>query len=237
MAAIKISDSDWEILKVKLKRKYNSLTQEDLLYREGQEEELVQRLAKRIRRNTDYILFTLGKELEDLTSNRFGNNSRAVIFRRAKKPAYQLVVAFGEEIGIRKSSAQITVHYTKESLIGRQVVAVINFPKKQIAKFYVGVSEALPYASDALEPHIDKETMEIHHDRHHQAYVDNLNKAIAGTDAENLSLEEIVKNVSKYSLQCVTIGGGHFTTVWFWSVLVQNAGGTAYRCSLQLRID
>ncbi|EEI91596.1 hypothetical protein HMPREF0765_2906 [Sphingobacterium spiritivorum ATCC 33300] len=70
MATIKISDSDWEILKVKLKRKYNSLTQEDLLYREGQEEELVQRLAKRIRRNTDYILFTLGKELEDLTSNR-----------------------------------------------------------------------------------------------------------------------------------------------------------------------
>ena len=59
--------------------------------------------------------------------------------------------------------------------------------------------EALPYGSDALEPHIDKETMEIHHGRHHQAYVDNLNKAIAGTDAENLSLEEIIRQVSKYS--------------------------------------
>ena len=58
--------------------------------------------------------------------------------------------------------------------------------------------EALPYGSDALEPHIDKETMEIHHGRHHQAYVDNLNKAIAGTDAENKSLEDILRQVSNY---------------------------------------
>ncbi|SUJ09010.1 Superoxide dismutase [Mn] [Sphingobacterium spiritivorum] len=85
--------------------------------------------------------------------------------------------------------------------------------------------EALPYASDALEPHIDKETMEIHHDRHHQAYVDNLNKAIAGTDAENLSLEEIVKNVSKYSPAVRNNGGGHFNHSLFWSVLGANAGG------------
>ncbi|MGJ1195166.1 superoxide dismutase [Sphingobacterium spiritivorum] len=85
--------------------------------------------------------------------------------------------------------------------------------------------EALPYASDALEPHIDKETMEIHHDRHHQAYVDNLNKAIAGTDAENLSLEEIVKNVSKYSPAVRNNGGGHFNHGLFWSVLGANAGG------------
>ncbi|QQT28063.1 superoxide dismutase [Sphingobacterium spiritivorum] len=85
--------------------------------------------------------------------------------------------------------------------------------------------EALPYASDALEPHIDKETMEIHHDRHHQAYVDNLNKAIAGTDAENLSLEEIVKNISKYSPAVRNNGGGHFNHGLFWSVLGANAGG------------
>lgn len=85
--------------------------------------------------------------------------------------------------------------------------------------------EALPYANDALEPHIDKETMEIHHDRHHQAYVDNLNKAIAGTDAENLSLEEINKNISKYPAAVRNNGGGHFNHKLFWTVLNANGGG------------
>ncbi len=56
-------------------------------------------------------------------------------FPKARRPAYQLLVDFGEEIGTRKSSAQITAHYSKEELIGRQVVAVLNFPKKQIANF------------------------------------------------------------------------------------------------------
>jgi len=87
------------------------------------------------------------------------------------------------------------------------------------------VLEALPYASDALEPHIDKVTMEIHHDRHHQAYVDNLNKAIAGTEAENLSLEDIVKNISKYPAAVRNNGGGHYNHKLFWTVLGPNAGG------------
>ena len=85
--------------------------------------------------------------------------------------------------------------------------------------------EALPYANDALEPHIDKETMEIHHDRHHQAYVDNLNKAIAGTDAENKSLEDLLKNISKYSAAARNNGGGHYNHKLFWSVLSPNGGG------------
>ncbi|MDM1295593.1 superoxide dismutase [Sphingobacterium sp. N143] len=85
--------------------------------------------------------------------------------------------------------------------------------------------EALPYAADALEPHIDKTTMEIHHDRHHQAYVDNLNKAIAGTDAENLSLLDIIKNVSKYPAAVRNNGGGHYNHSLFWKVLGPNAGG------------
>ncbi|WP_033563378.1 hypothetical protein [Sphingobacterium sp. SYP-B4668] len=70
MANIKISDSEWEILKVKLRRKYNSLSDEDLMYKAGMEAELIERLAKRLRRNVDYVVFTLGKELTDLASNR-----------------------------------------------------------------------------------------------------------------------------------------------------------------------
>ncbi|MXV49994.1 superoxide dismutase [Pedobacter sp. HMF7647] len=87
------------------------------------------------------------------------------------------------------------------------------------------VLPALPYATDALEPHIDKQTMEIHHGKHHQAYVDNLNKAIAGTDAEKLSIEEIVKNISKYPAAVRNNGGGHFNHSLFWTILGPHKGG------------
>ncbi|MBE8713516.1 CsbD family protein [Sphingobacterium hungaricum] len=70
MITFKISNEDWKVLKLKLQRKYNSLTDEDLRYSEGEEHELLNRLSKRLRRSTDYILFTLSKELTDLTSNR-----------------------------------------------------------------------------------------------------------------------------------------------------------------------
>ena len=64
----------------------------------------------------------------------------------------------------------------------------------------------LPYAHDALEPHIDTTTMQIHHGKHHQAYVDNLNKAIAGTEHENKSLEELVKPQVRFPRQFVIMG-------------------------------
>jgi superoxide dismutase, Fe-Mn family len=83
----------------------------------------------------------------------------------------------------------------------------------------------LPYAYEALEPHIDKLTMQIHHDKHHQAYVDNLNKAIAGTDNENKSIEELVKHAGSISPAVRNNGGGHWNHDFFWNSLAANAGG------------
>lgn len=66
---------------------------------------------------------------------RVGTITKVEAFPRAKKPAFQVWVDFGETIGIKKTSAQITQHYTKENLIGKQIVAIVNFPPKQIANF------------------------------------------------------------------------------------------------------
>ncbi|MBX9449378.1 MAG: superoxide dismutase [Taibaiella sp.] len=82
----------------------------------------------------------------------------------------------------------------------------------------------LPYAYDALERSIDKETMTIHHTKHHQAYVDNLNKALEGKDAPE-DLEELMKNISKYDKAVRNNGGGHYNHSLFWKVLSPNGGG------------
>lgn len=84
----------------------------------------------------------------------------------------------------------------------------------------------LPYAFDALEPHIDARTMEIHHGKHHQAYVTNLNNAIAGSDAEKMSIEDICKNISKFPVAVRNNGGGHFNHSLFWSIMKPGGGGT-----------
>ena len=78
---------------------------------------------------------------------------------------------------------------------------------------------SLPYSFDALEPHIDKQTMQIHHDKHHQAYVDNLNKAIEGTENEGKSIEELVASAGSISPAVRNNGGGHYNHELFWSVL------------------
>lgn len=83
----------------------------------------------------------------------------------------------------------------------------------------------LPYAHDALEPHIDTATMQIHHGKHHQAYVDNLNKAIAGTPHENKSLEELLAAAGTISPAVRNNGGGHWNHTFFWNILSANAGG------------
>ena len=83
----------------------------------------------------------------------------------------------------------------------------------------------LPYAFNALEPHIDARTMEIHHGKHHQAYVTNLNNAVAGKPEEKLSVEEICKNISKYPMPVRNNGGGHYNHSLFWTIMKPGGGG------------
>jgi superoxide dismutase, Fe-Mn family len=82
----------------------------------------------------------------------------------------------------------------------------------------------LPYAPDALEPHIDKQTMEIHHGKHHQAYVTNLNNAVKGTELESKSIDELLKNISKHPAAVRNNGGGHYNHTFFWKTLKNNNG-------------
>ncbi|MNK31745.1 Superoxide dismutase [Mn] [compost metagenome] len=84
---------------------------------------------------------------------------------------------------------------------------------------------ALHYATDALEPHIDKTTMEIHHDKHHQAYVTNLNKALEGKPEATAKIEDVVKNISKFPAAVRNNGGGHYNHSLFWNILGPNKGG------------
>lgn len=82
----------------------------------------------------------------------------------------------------------------------------------------------LPYSYDALEPHIDAKTMEIHHSKHHNAYTTNLNNAIAGTDLEAKSIEEICKTPG-LSGAVRNNGGGYYNHNMFWTLMSQNGGG------------
>ncbi|EAZ81920.1 superoxide dismutase [Algoriphagus machipongonensis] len=83
---------------------------------------------------------------------------------------------------------------------------------------------SLPYAYDALEPNIDAKTMEIHHSKHHNGYVTNLNKAVEGTDLEGKSLEELLK-IAGSNTAVRNNGGGHFNHSLFWSILSPDGGG------------
>lgn len=98
----------------------------------------------------------------------------------------------------------------------------IDRSNNKMAKFEL---PALQYAFEALEPHIDARTMEIHHDKHHAGYVANLNKAVEGTDLESLSLEDILKDISKHPVAVRNNGGGHFNHSLFWTVLSPNGSG------------
>lgn len=84
---------------------------------------------------------------------------------------------------------------------------------------------ALPYEHNALEPHFDTTTMQIHHGKHHQAYVDNLNKALAGTEHADATLETLMANISKLPAAVRNNGGGHYNHSLFWEILSPNGGG------------
>ena len=87
----------------------------------------------------------------------------------------------------------------------------------------------LPYAYDALEPHIDQQTMEVHHDKHHQAYVDKVNAALAGTPLESAAIEDVLRDLSQVPEEKRTAvknnGGGHFNHTLFWESMAPGAGG------------
>jgi Fe-Mn family superoxide dismutase len=88
---------------------------------------------------------------------------------------------------------------------------------------------ALPYAYDALEPHIDKQTMEIHHDKHHQAYVDKVNAALEGTALADAAIEDVLKDLSQVPADRLKAvknnGGGHYNHSLFWESMSSNGGG------------
>ena len=88
----------------------------------------------------------------------------------------------------------------------------------------------LPYPADALEPYIDKMTMEIHHGRHHKAYVDNVNKALEGQTAlQNLTIEQLLRDINKVPesirQKVINNGGGHANHTMFWEIMAKGAGG------------
>jgi Fe-Mn family superoxide dismutase len=123
--------------------------------------------------------------------------------------------------------------FFKKGLLAGAGLALLNnsFGNENNLKSESGIPEdnmftlpALPYSYDALEPFIDKQTMEIHHTRHHQAYVDKLNKALADAKLSGLPLEEICKNASKYPVAVRNNGGGHYNHSMFWKGMKPNAG-------------
>ena len=83
----------------------------------------------------------------------------------------------------------------------------------------------LSYAYEALEPNIDARTMEIHHTKHHQAYINNLNAALTGTAEEGKSIEQLMANISKLPMAVRNNGGGHYNHSLFWEIMGPNAGG------------
>jgi Fe-Mn family superoxide dismutase len=131
---------------------------------------------------------------------------------------------------IKKSAALVIGTLTASSILN-QAFASGNFSEESYTPIDGGkyTLPALPYAYDALEPHIDKLTMEIHHSKHHKAYVDNMNKALEALDGKILgtsqTFETIFENVAKLPVALRNNAGGHYNHSLFWSLMKPNGGG------------
>ncbi len=95
----------------------------------------------------------------------------------------------------------------------------------------------LPYEFSALEPHIDKQTMEIHYSKHHQAYVTNLNKAVTGTALATMKIEDIIKDISKHPVAVRNNGGGHWNHTFFWNILSAQGGKPTGKLAAAIESD
>src|ERR1700757_1484107 len=121
-----------------------------------------------------------------------------------------------------KKSALLSLGTIATSIVSaKKLDAIENIAGEHFLEEYT--LPALPYAYDALEPFIDKQTMELHHDKHHQTYVTNLNKALQTTKhpAAN-SLEEIFKNMTAFDTTIRNNGGGHYNHSLFWTLMREN---------------
>lgn len=87
------------------------------------------------------------------------------------------------------------------------------------------IFQGLPYAYNALEPHIDAMTMEIHHSRHHKAYFDNLQAAVKDTEMAGMEFSELLRNISKFPVAVRNNGGGHYNHELFWNIMSADGGG------------
>lgn len=128
-----------------------------------------------------------------------------------------------------KKSAALTAGAVAASAISKNALAAAEHIQHITSAEEKYTLPALPYAYDALEPHIDKLTMEIHHSKHHQAYVTNLNKAIETIDSSLLpntkSLDLIFENINKLPVAIRNNGGGHYNHTLFWTLMKPNGEG------------
>ena len=115
------------------------------------------------------------------------------------------------------------MNLSMNGLIGMEVLGLAATASGQGAPALV--FEPLPYAYDALEPYIDARTMEIHYSKHHQAYFNNLTKAVAGTELEGQALESLFPKISQLPAVVRNNGGGHWNHTFFWKSMAPKAGG------------